>query len=257
MLHPPDTPRREKISLVGPFGTGKSYTRVALWKAMQRFGYPGHLYVMDTDEAVECEAAELGNGYLDNIARQQCWEWGDFQVIDQWRTYATADDILYVDRIEAAWSAVEDDWTGRVFGRSSAQVFLEYHQEHRGEKGGSPLADAYGSKWSSIKKVYREWWMKVRRWPGHIIVCGDSTPLKREGNSADDAVTIQTFNRFGVRPAGEKNMWKEMHSILLMGNTAQGWVITTMRDRNRRELVAVPHTDFVMNYLVPVAGWRP
>src|SRR5438105_5681472 len=148
-----DTPNaaRERVLLMGSYGSGKSYARVALWRWLVGTGAPGRLFVVDTDASCEREALELGEQYLPSIALQPAYEWGDFQVVGDWRQHATRDDWLIVDRVDKAWTAAQDDIIQRMFGVDAAELFVE-HQAKAGK--GRPLPNSHAARGDAIKRGY-------------------------------------------------------------------------------------------------------
>lgn len=256
VLQPPNR-SRERVLLIGPWGAGKSTAWGVTWEWMKRTGADYKMYVIDTDRAADRVAPDLP---LEQVA--DVWHWEEYiSAIDKFSAVATRDDILVVDLIDKAWAAVQDDYIEQVFSKGAATFFLEWKKS---AAKGNPLSDAYGTNWQVINRRYGEFIDKVIHWPGHIIACSPAEPVaqpNRDGSGGDGKDILEAFGRFGVKPAGQKRIGFQFLTVQLMipkGNDS--WSFTTMKDvglgtMKREKPVNQPLKDWVMDYLVGIAGW--
>jgi hypothetical protein len=98
--------------------------------------------------------------------------------------------------------------------------------------------------------------------PAHLYACAPQdavrVPTGKPKEWADSPQTVGQFARFGYKPAGQKDLGFQFHTVLLMANPKHGKYTMTSVDDHTRTLLedaeVVP--DFVLGYLVPVAGWQ-
>lgn len=249
-------PAKERILVTGIYGVGKTEGWVSIARWYRRLETPARFHVLDTDNTT-LRTLSTDDDWERNVTRYDIDSW-DRLVETTEHLYEQADenDWLIVDSIDWAWQAVQDYFTMQVFGENSADYFL---QVRRAGQSGHPLSSEYGVNWQVINKLYQRWIMRVIRWPGHVYACTPSQPVAEPnlgGKGGDSKEIRETFGRFGVRPAGQKNLGFQFHTVLLMQYLGDSWTITSLKDRSRRLLVSEPVIDFVVTYLLGVAGWQ-
>lgn len=258
-MHPP-TKARERILLIGPWGAGKSTAWRRVWdhqhSESEALRMPGKLYVVDTDRAAFHVCPEIDEGDV-----REVYEWPEYMAaVNGFTDLATQDDWLVVDRIDPAYKETQSNYIREVYGKTEAEFYKQWKVRSHGENTGTPLADAFGSNWQVIGKDYHEFITKVMRWPGHVLACAAAEPIKRpdrDGKGGDDATIIDAFGRFGVKPAGQRMLGFQFLSVILMNPKSNNdYVMTAMKQINRPPVLNVPVKDFVMDYLVQVAGWE-
>jgi hypothetical protein len=240
---------RERILLMGGWGVGKSTAAV---KVAERAD--GKMFVIDTTyegdrnfqgmDGVEVNRVEDWDAYLDTVRRV--------------RGVGSDNDWLVVDRIDPVWDMAQAGFSEKAFGKEIGDWFVEFKADG---KSGHPFAGEYGVNWAVIKRMYASFMTEVMRWPGHVIVTAKAEPVQqpsRDGSYAGDSAELRgVFGKFGVRPAGEKNLGFMFHTVLLLNEVRQGeWTYTTIRDRNREQVEGRQMKNFVTSYLVPIANWK-
>jgi hypothetical protein len=181
------------------------------------------------------------------------YEWPEYMAaMKQSTALARNDDWLVVDLANPAWDAVQDEYVDLIFKKESTDFYLEARAAN---KKGMPLD---GDKdWSNINRMYREWAKGLLRWRGHVFLCTGVKAVQTEGGRIDAKEVRITFGGIGVKPEGQKHLWHSMHTIVFAVEFKPGeWQVTVPKDRERAKLVGVTMKDFVMDYLVPVAGWK-
>lgn len=217
---------------------------------------PGRLFVLDTDRAAFHICPEI-----DEDCVREAYEWPEYmEAINHFTDLAQPDDFLVVDRIDPAYTETQSNYIREVYGKSAAEFYKQWKIKSEGDATGTPLADAFGSNWQVIGKDYHEFITKVLRWPGHVIACCAGEPVRQpdRNNKGGDAPEIRdAFGRFGVKPAGQKMLGFQFLSVILMNPKSNNqYSMTAMKQINRPPVLDVPVKDFVMDYLVNVAGWR-
>jgi hypothetical protein len=70
------------------------------------------------------------------------------------------------------------------------------------------------------------------------------------------------FLPYGQKPAGQKELPFQFHTLLLAGKTTTpatqqtNYTLTTVKDRERVELKGAEVKNFTTDYLVNVGGWK-
>lgn len=246
----------ERILAFGAEGAGKTYA----WFCVA-IKTTGHFYVLDTDMTVD---PFLDGGRFDAAADRITsfvpMEFGEaLDQAAQWRKEATKDDWLVIDRLDWAWEAAQDEFSDRVFGVDSDEHFLAYREQVEakkadGKKSSKSPFDGM-QDWPTIKKRHARLIKTLLTWPGHVYV---TTAEKEVNQDFDDADTFRQYGRIGAKPAGEKKNGHAMRTVLrFQGNNPQTWRVTTVKDRERDQLDGKGVSDFAMDYLKKVAGWKP
>jgi hypothetical protein len=120
-------------------------------------------------------------------------------------------------------------------------------------KAGSPL-DGW-KDYGVINRVYRSWANQlIHATPGHKYL----TAVADQVRDTDENEIKARYSKVGVRPRGQKHLTHAVHTVLLfLEPSARKYFVTTIKDREREELVGKPvEHDFVRDYLLPVAGWK-
>ena len=240
---------REQILLIGSWGAGKSYA----WLSIAKRCPESHFYIIDTTYDAERMVEGLG---LENITIQHVDEWDDWvEASEKFRGNATKDDWLVVDLISDLWEASQRGYSDKMFGKEIDEWVLE------AKKSGEGIAGNYGENWGMINKMYQRVMMSLLRFPGHKIACAPAEPVQepdRAGKGGDTIEMRQLYGRYKLKPKGQKALGFQFHSIFVMMEKSKGnWIMSTVRDRNREGIENQPVTDFGINYLLKVAGWRP
>jgi|SRR5215469_446804 len=239
---------RERILLMGGWGVGKSTAIADIAQNIE-----GRMFVVDTTYEAERNFDGLSNVVADTVR-----DWDDYLTgVRKATIKGGPDDWLAVDRIDPVWDAAQNGFIEKVFGKTADDWFLEY----RKESSGHPLAGEYGMNWAVIKKMYGAFMTEVMRFKGNVVVTARADQItvpNRDGTGGDSQEVRMVFEKYGVKPAGEKNLGFLFHTVLLMAEPKPGeWTYTTVRDRNREQRKSQPvEHGFVAAYLMPVAGWR-
>lgn len=242
---------RERILMIGSWGTGKSEAWCSIAKWLDQTKAEGQLYVLDTDNAVD--RLIEGQPWADRIIPFDLFEWDDYiKAITEARSKGKRDDWLVVDMVDKAWEEVQNFYIQEAFGKDAASFFLQWKTDNG---KGSPLAGEYGANWQVINKLYSSFIGKVARFPGHVLACAPVDQVNREQEKSKEI--LDTYGRFGVKPRGQKALGHQFHTILLaLSKGKSGYAYTTIKDRKRTELSNEDVVDFVTSYLVKVAGWK-
>lgn len=255
-----DSRSRERILLMGPWNSGKTYTYCSIAAWARRTGSEAQFYIIDTDNAVDRVGEEFGAEFYNNVEIQVTIDWNVMRTaLDSYIEKGKRDDFLIVDMVDKVWDRVQDHFIEEVWGKNADAFMLEY----RKTSAGNPLNEegGWGINWQVINKLYYRFMNDmIQRWPGHVVCCTPAEQVKmpdQRGKGGDDADIIRQYGKFGIKPSGQKKLGHYFHTIIATSESNDGWVITSIKDRGGRErLLRFPVSDFTMDYLVKVAGWE-
>ena len=257
MTFHPQGNSREQILLIGSWGAGKSYAWLSTAKRIPE----AHFYILDT--TFDAERMVEGES-LTNVTITHVDEWDEWiEASEKYRTIATRDDWLVVDLVSDLWGAAQRAYSDKAFGKPIDDWFLSAKAEAdaKDTNVGGIIAGSHGENWGMINKMYQRAIMSILRFPGHILAVAPAEQVSepnQQGKGGDSIELRNLFNRFKLKPSGQKNLAFQFHTILLMREKSKdNWIMDTVRDRNRERLTNTTVTDFSLNYLMKVAGWRP
>lgn len=256
----------ERILVMGGPNAGKSTTWIKWSERMER------TFVLDTDFATERMLAGDYEGEV-KIGDVEWTKYGPVHVLipREWEDYrafgkftkrhTTKQDLIVVDMTDKPWDVVKQDVVERVFKVEIDELYLDKKiTAHEAGKMSSPLADAHGNLWDVINKRYKTFQDDVFYMSrGHILGCSPVSAVDRERDSDE---TLGFPSKWGVKPTGQKNIGHVWHTVLLLSDTKDGHKMTTLKERSikgvpdREFKVAEVYEDFVLDYLVLVAGWK-
>lgn len=248
------TPRRERILMFGPPGSGKTsaWLNIATW--LQSSGSGARVFCLDTDRALEAFVyspafAQLLPDAGGPLHYAETFEWNEYtDHLSRFLQLITPEDWLVVDFVSPAWDAVQSYFIEEVFAANPAEYFLE---ARKAKAGGNPL-DGWRD-WSVINRLYKGWMNQIlNKNPGHLFLT--ATPDVIQDNA--DRATRAMFGAYGVRPRGQKDLGFQTHTVLMSQVLKPGEVyLTTIKDRERQPVEGLRVNQFALDYLVNVAGW--
>lgn len=244
---------RERILLMGGWGTGKSTAAVDIITMARKTHSDAIMYVVDTTyeaarnfhevEGVEIYHVETWDEYL--------------AAIKEIRGKGRPQDWLVVDRIDVVWDMAQAGYSEAAFGKEIDEWFVQFRKDGG---AGHAFSGDYGTHWGTIKRMYGAFVTELMRFPGHAVVMAKAEPVmepNREGKGGDSSEVRGVYGKYGVRPGGEKNLGFLFHTTLWLNEPRKGeWTFTTIRDRGRVQVVNKKMEGFTVSYLVGVAGWK-
>ena len=254
MLRAPNEKAGEKILVFGNSGTGKSTAWLTIADMAQKTKSPAHFYVLDTDNAIESRMLGQGFPHLNNVTVFECFEWTQYKAaMEKVCELAQPHDWVIVDLVSQAWTAVQDYFTQEVFHKGMGDYFLEVRKTLAA--GAQSLGALSG--WTDfivINGLYNAWVAPLLIRPRFNVYTTAESKMIRDDEK--DKSTKLYFGPLGVKPAGQKNLPFQHHTVLLSSEPRSGeYVLTTIKDRVREKLNAAPWTNFATDYLVKVGGW--
>lgn len=250
-------PATERILSMGQWGAGKTHAWISIARWYRNTGTPGTFHVLDTDNT-SLRSLSTDDDWEQNIIRADITNWSDLiSHTAKFFESAGPNDWLIVDSIDMPWSMVQDHYIEEMFGKDADAFFMD---ARKASASGHPLASDYGSNWTVINKLYSKWIGQVIRFPGHVYACTPAqqvTQPNASGKGGDSREIRETFGRYGVRPAGQKGLGFQFHTVLLLQSPSAGeWKMTSVKDRSRELLVGQDLSDFALGYLIGTAGWE-
>lgn len=282
-------PTFERILTMGITGSGKSWQWLKLAEALLPTG--AKFRCIDTDNAINymldtrfphLKPENKGNVYVQNV-----FEWPGYKLAIKWlqrkpippelqslfspnalKDYKSGpvspNDWTVVDMADIPWRTVQSFFTEEVFGEEMGDYFLQVRREmaqgiRKTRKGGEPsstITEGFDGwkDWSVMNKLYDDWILPlIYRIPTNVYATTKVEPLSRDEK---DPEILALFGDYGVRPAGQKNLGHQMHTILLLIPGKDKWFISTIKDRaDRSYFKKAPLRSLHIQYLCAKAGW--
>ena len=239
----PRFPVPERILITGGPKVGKTHAYLSIAARCP----DSQVYVLDSDRAL---GRMLMDRDLPNVKVTEVKTWEDF--VENTRTVLKTtrpQDWLIVDFGSASWDAVQRWYINKKFKTAAEDHFTAFVVS--GKKGNALEGD---TDWVVVKRNLAAWMTLIKEANCHVLF---TTKAKAIGGR-DDAHLKMTYGPVGVRPDGEKTMSHDFHTLVVLGKTRTGdHFMTTVGDRGRALIEKAPLTDFALNYLMTVAGWKP
>jgi len=238
---------RERLMLVGDTGTGKSYSCLTLARELA----PTPFYFIDTDDSVDRLLFTEFKG-LTNVYPYPSSSWEKCEKsLEDISSKVKEGDWLVIDMLCSTWDFVQSYFVEQVFGKKIDDYFLEVRKTMK--IGATRLDGLKGwVDWGVINKIYQDWVNKIMyQLPCHVAATSKVTSLM----TTDEPEIRSLFSSLGIKPEGEKRNSYRVHTILLTAHDKNGWYISTIKDRGRRQLNKVQITNFAIQYGLAVAGW--
>lgn len=281
-------PVRERILAMGITGSGKSYQWLKMAETLKPTG--AIFRCLDTDNDIpymlETQFPHLLPENGGNVLVHPAVDWPDYKLGITWvqrkpinpevlktmDSYIVKDlsvpvkdsDWVVVDMADNAWDTVQRYFTSEVFGEDMGDYFLRVRKliqerggkDRHGQTAKSVAPEAFDGwkDWSVMNKLYNDWMHPiVYRIKCHVYT---TTRPERLDRGEKDAELLTLFGDMGLRPAGQKKLGGQMHTIFLMIPGEDKWFITTVKDRaGRPYFKKVQLNSLYMQYLVVKAGW--
>lgn len=271
-IHPrTGKPIKERLGIFGPPKVGKTHLFFTIAKWHQDLGSDAKFFAVSSDFSYEVLSMNPEFAHLTNM------EWTDVQTMQDYVTAAKGysermriQDWLSMDLQSDAWPAAQDEY-------ARVQTKL----------AGGNLEDM-GDLWATAGKVDEypisgwEWQMPNARYrilaqnillrvPGQLFCVYGQQALKDDSSSGKSGETVKTkemFGHLGVKPNGQKDDPWRWHTLLHVDSRGkEDQVMATAGDRwGGREWFGkkmsngstkdAPMTDFFLDYLVNIAGWK-
>jgi hypothetical protein len=243
-------PVRERILNMGPAGAGKTSNFLHIARMCAVTGTGARFFLGDSDFTMDRMLPSYPEIHP-YVELHPLYEWPDYVAFGKHvSAVATPDDWVCVDFISSAWKAVQDYYVGEVFKRDIGDYFLAARKKE--------VAGLEGwVDWNVINALYQQWLMPLLfRTRGHLFCTAKSEPLSDSRRPTEDKATRAMFLPFSIKPVGQKDLPFQFHTLLISDRDLQGnRLLTTVKDRERQEVRALPVIDFAVNYLTHVGRW--
>lgn len=259
-VQPIALPVRERILAYGREGTGKTEGWLSI---AEMFEAP--FFVVDTDDSVErmleTEHSSIKNRVHSHVAQN----WEDFekgvddslmkiqQYVGTLKPPLTKEMLpwLVIDFADSTWDMVQNYFTEQVFNKGIDDYFLQARKTLGNSKQLQPLEG--WTDWQVINKLFQTRWNTITKGGGpfHLYITAKAVA------PSGDLEVKSLYKALRSMPGGEKRMGGRVHSVLMFSTDAEGWYISTAKDRGRERLLNHKSVNFAVSYLIKNAGWQP
>lgn len=284
-------PGFERILSMGITGSGKSYTWLTIARELKNSGVK--FRCVDTDNDInfmlENQFEDLLPENKGNVYVVPAFDWPEYKraikwikqkdlskddlewfreydkhIIDAYNTPIKPNDWVVTDKANNAWSRVQSYFVESVFGEDFGDYFLKIRKELRekddigksGKKMTSVSLEAIDGwkDWPVINKLYEDFMLPLI----YRVHCNiyAATDVDKLDNKEKDPQILNMFGKLKIKPAGQKAIGGQFHSIFLLIPDETKWLIKTVKDRSGRAYFdKTPLFSFYKQYLVAKAGW--
>jgi len=267
-------PIRERVLVMGPYDAGKSHQWLTMAKWLRPTG--AQFYCIDSDDAIEYMLKEKkqfqGLSAKDggNVHVHAAYEYDEFIAAQKKiAPLVVPQDWVILDMMEMPWKKTSDYFVLKLHEETKAEYLLDARKKmlavgdktSKGKEAQLLSTALQGRKdWPVINAFYDEFIMPiVYQWKCHVYATTRADEISKD----DDPETISLFKGIGLKPAGQKALGHQFHSIFLFTHTRgtkqrpKGtWHITTVKERGDRPyFFEETLTDLYMQYMVDRAGW--
>jgi hypothetical protein len=247
----PSFPIKERILDLGPAGSGKSTNFLHIAQMCAITGTNNRFWIGDSDFAMERMLIDYP-AIHPFVSLDSLYDWDDYVRFGQ-KVIANAKpgDWICIDFVGSAWKTVQEYYVQQVFNRGIGDYFLAARKKEVAELEG-------WVDWSVINPLYQQWIMPILfKCQAHLFCTAKSEALSDSRRPTEDKNTRALFLPFSVKPVGQKDLPFQFHTLLVSDRDFNGTrLISTVKDRQRQEVRALPISNFAVDYLTNIAGWQ-
>jgi len=242
---------RERILFMGVMGVGKSYQWLCLARAIPQIQFR----CIDTDMSIEYMLATQFSD-LKNVTVYNVFDWPDYRkALKDLMEAEKEGDFAILEMADNAWQAVQRYYVSQIHDSEMGDYFLEARKKAKDRAAKPVYSDAFSGEhdWVVINRMYDDFINPlVYRLKSHLLITTRPEALAKK----EDPDTQVVFGEFGVKPAGQKKLGHQVHTVFLLTHGKEGWFIRTAKERAGRSWFdKTPLRDFRMQYLVAKANW--
>ena len=220
----------EFLMLIGPAGTGKSYSILSLARAWQRLEPEGKVYVIDTETGL----AKTFKAQFRDVKNLSIWH-GDqvsdmnkfLDIFSQLAPIVTPKDFLCLESDTRIWDYSQDGGWLQVTGQSKATYLSQRLTQ------GGPVTPHPDQLWQvaldSYRRRFRDVLVNDLRLRTNILI---TTGLTKPGPrvSAAKRETMKLLN-IDVSPDGHSENSRNPDTVLLLSRDSDGYWAQVLKDR--------------------------
>lgn len=267
-------PMRESIMIFGDADQGKTHLLFTIAKWHQTLGSDAQFYCANTDNSYETLLDNPEFEDLENIQWQQVSEFQEsVDLVKGYNRKARArHDWIVLDLAGTMWDQAQDEYAAQQSKRLGVDID-NLGDLWKVENPGGEKHPVEGWEWGPINVRYRRLANNALVVsPAHLFLVYGHKDLPKESSSGDNEDMAQkrgTFKHVGKLPVCQKEDPRRWNTILHVERIAekQQGIITAKEKSARRRRMGKqmgratimrhePINDFMMDYLVGVAGWR-
>jgi hypothetical protein len=268
----------EKIMVVGSGGTGKTRGLMDIVKRCLHAGQTA--YLIDNEQAIPVHLEAMGIGAREEwvmvdgkwerdeewedpgspVVRYFCQEWLDHRdAIRSACVDAARGDWIGVDTISNPWEAVQAWYVGEITG---GDEFADWMVKNRvaqidAGKGNDGGAGALLGEWKVINQQWKDYVLNpVVKARAHVYLAAHSKTINTERDSPD---VKSMWKGLGFKADCQKRVPSLMRTVLGLEENrgaGGGFVVTSVKDRERELLAREQMKSMPVTYLMGVAGWK-
>lgn len=247
----PILPVRERILDIGPAGSGKTSNFLHIARHLTATQSGSNFYVGDSDFAMDRMLTNYPD-IIPHVSLTPLYDWDDYVKYGQFVVAnAGPNDWICIDFVGSAWKAVQEYYVQQVFKKDIGDYFLAARKKEVAELEG-------WVDWQVINPLYQQWIMPILfKSRAHVFCTAKSESLSDSRKPTEDKNLRAMFLPFSCKPVGQKDLAFQFHTVLVSDRDFNGnRLMNTVKDRERLEVRGQVVTNFAVDYLTNIAGWR-
>lgn len=246
----------EHIITFGLYGSGKTYSWATVAEhSRESDDKPKRFFVIGTEVGA---VGRLRDAYADFDTNVQFRDVTDWYELTAWSDeilgVVDSGDWIVIEGIDKPWH-----WVQSLYDElHGPKLDVDPKDPFSMERGVTEVE----RDWVKINGVYRKWINPILRSPAHVFACSPQDAIRMPNPSkpkawSDGKDVVEQYERFGFRPAGQKELGHHFHTVLWCKNPSRNvWTMTTIDDHTRDQLSDQEVSNFVIDYLYKVAKWQ-
>jgi len=247
---------KERILLMGPPGSGKTYQLVKVALYLEELGIP--IYAIDLEDKLEPMVLGLVERIPSNMKLYTAFSWEELKtgyvkdnahiksVLNEIEDLVKPGEWIAIDRVDLSWPIVQRWFTQQKYNEELADRLMEKSKQLKGSSMHIPRFDQ--GSWQVINEQYESFILSILyKHRCNILL---TTGIR----GADENNPLDIYGSLRVMPRGQKEIGHQPHSVFLLTQEKVGrsitWRITTGKDLPNRELFERDELlDFSISYL--------
>lgn len=248
---------KERVLLMGPPGSGKTYQLVKVILYLEELGIP--IYTVDLEDKLEPMVLGLVGRIPSNMKLYTGFSWeelktgyvgkdGKYQnsILNNIEELAKPDEWIAIDRVDLSWPWVQRWFTQQKYEQELADRLMDKSKEMKKPSMFIPRFDQ--GSWQVINEQYESFMLSILyKYRCNVLL---TTGIR----GADENSPLDIYGNLKVMPRGQKEIGHQPHSVFLLTQEKVGrnvtWHITTGKDLPKRTLFERDELfDFSLQYL--------
>lgn len=249
----------ERILNYGGTGTRRTSCGFDIARLAHKTGADTRFYGIDTEWSWRrILVGGTRYGSLPNLVYSCCKTFDAvMEALNEYVAVVRPQDWILLDVCSEMWPYAQTRYVQKIYRRDYAD-----HEEVMREQLQRALAtntvpanlndlSGYGD-WKVINARYFDFRDMMFKDPPCNIY---ATATWKELDKKENEHNLTFYGKIGYKPEGQKDLDRQMDTIICSRYDGERWYMTSIKDRERVKMRSQEVTDFATQYLIPYGGW--